>query len=159
SLGFAGGTLSGDLHANAGDKSVALTMDGKGFTAEGIAKEIKKGEQITGGPIHLYLAVHGAGNPLHDLAASPHGSLLAGMGEGKIKRGALNVVGADVLTQVASAINPMASKSEYTVAKCAVVNLAINNGVATTNNGIAFVSDELQVQSSGTINLGTERVD
>ena len=159
SLGIAGGTLSGDLRANAGDKSVALTLDGKGFTAEGIAKEIKKGEQITGGPLDIHLNVRGAGNSMHAVAGSLDGAFVLGMGEGKIRRGTLNVVGADVLAQVASAINPMASKSEYTVAKCAVVNLAIADGVATTNNGIAFVSDELQVQSSGTINLGTERVD
>lgn len=159
SANIAGGTLSGDLRANAADRSVVLTMDGKGFTAEGIAKEMKKGEQITGGPMDIRLNVRGAGNSMHDVAASLDGSFVAGMGEGKIRRGTLNVVGADVLAQVASAINPMASKSEYTVAKCAVVNLAITNGVATTNNGIAFVSDELQVTSSGTINLGTERVD
>lgn len=159
SLGFAGGTLTGDLHANAADKSVALKVDGKGFTAEGIAKEMKKGDMITGGPVDLQLNVRGSGNSMHAVAGSLDGSFVAGMGEGKIRRGALNMVGADVLTQVASAINPMASKNEYTMAKCAVVNLAIANGVATTNNGIAFVSDELQVQSSGTINLGTERVD
>ncbi|MBX7199819.1 MAG: AsmA family protein [Rhodospirillaceae bacterium] len=159
SLGIAGGTLSGNLNANAGDKSVALSVEGNGFTAEGIAKEIKKGEQIMGGPIDLRLNVRGAGNSMHDVAASLDGTFTAGMGEGRIKRGTLNVVGADALAQVASAINPMASKSEYTIAKCAVVNLVIDNGVATTNNGIAFVSDELQVQSSGTINLGTERVD
>ena len=156
---IAGGTLSGDVRANVADKSVALTMDGKGFTAEGIAKEIKKGEQVTGGPMDIHLSVRGAGNSMHDVAASLDGSFVAGMGEGKIRRGTLNVVGADMLAQVASAINPLASKSEYTVAKCAVVNLAIANGVATTNNGIAFVSDELQVTSSGTINFGTERVD
>lgn len=159
SLGIAGGTLSGNLNANAGDKSVALAMEGKGFTAEGVAKEIKKGEQIVGGPLDIQLNVRGAGNSMHDVAASLDGAFTAGMGEGKIRRGALNVVGADVLGQVANAINPMASKSEYTIAKCAVVNLAISNGVAASNNGIAFVSDELQVQSSGTINLGTERVD
>ena len=159
SLGIVGGTLSGNLNANAGDKSVTLSLEGNGFTAEGIAKEIKKGEQIIGGPLDIKLNVRGACNSMHDVAASLDGSFVAGMGEGKIKRGALNVMGADVLTQVASAITPMASKTEYTVAKCAVVNLAIANGVAATNNGIAFVSDELQVQSSGTINLGTERVD
>lgn len=159
SLGIAGGTVSGNLNANAGDKSVALSLEGKGFTAEGIAKEIKKGEQIVGGPMDIRLNVRGAGNSMHDVAASLDGTFVAGMGEGRIRRGALNVVGADVLGQVASAINPMASKSEFTIAKCAVVNLAIADGVATTNNGIAFVSDELQVQSSGTINLGTERVD
>jgi uncharacterized protein involved in outer membrane biogenesis len=159
SLGLAGGTLTGDMHADAADKSVALKVDGKGFTAEGVAKEMKKGDMVVGGPLDLQLNVHGVGNSMHAVAGSLDGSFVAGMGAGKIRRGALNMAGADVMAQVASAINPMASKSEYTVAKCAVVNLAIANGVATTNNGIAFVSDELQVQSSGTINLGTERVD
>ncbi len=159
SLGIAGGAVSGTVNANAADRSVALSLEGKGFTAEGIAKEIKKGEQIVGGPMDIRLDVRGTGDSMHDVAASLDGTFVAGMGEGKIRRGALNVVGADILGQVASAINPVAGKSEFTIAKCAVVNLAIANGAATTNNGIAFVSDELQVQSSGTINLGTERVD
>ncbi|MHB1204516.1 MAG: AsmA family protein, partial [Rhodospirillaceae bacterium] len=158
-LGLAGGTLTGDLHANAADKSVALKVEGKGFTAEGIAKEMKKGDMVTGGPVDLQLNVRGSGNSLHAVAGTLDGSFVAGMGEGKIRRGALNMAGADILGQVASAITPMASKSEYTAAKCAVVNFVIANGVATTNNGIAFVSDEMQVTSSGTINLGTERVD
>jgi hypothetical protein len=90
--------------------------------------------------------------------ASLDGSLLAGVGESRIKNSNLNLVGADVL-QLASALNPIGNKDPYTVARCGVVNFRIADGVARTTNGIALVTDKMQLTSSGTINLGSEQID
>jgi predicted phage tail protein len=72
---------------------------------------------------------------------------------------ALKYVGADALMQVINAINPFANKDPYTVAKCTVVNFQIANGVAITDKGIAFVTDKMEVVSTGKIDLGQETVD
>lgn len=159
SLAVAGGTVAADVALNAGDKSLALKAEGKGFTAEGLAKALQKGEMITQGPIDLNLDVRGSGNSVRDVMASLNGSLIAGMGESRMRNDALNMVGADVVMQVLSAVNPLGNKDPYTVARCGVVNLQINGGVAQTNQGIALVTDKMQVTSSGQIDLRSERID
>jgi uncharacterized protein involved in outer membrane biogenesis len=159
SLNVSGGTLTAEVDANAGGKSFALKADAKNVSAEGIAKELKKGDLIAGGPVDLAINVRGAGGSMHALMEGLSGSVIAGMGESRIRSDALNMVGADVLMQVASAINPMGNKDPYTVARCMVVNLQISGGVANTNEGIAMVTDKMQVTSSGKIDLGGERID
>ncbi len=159
SFGVAGGTVTANLQMNAADKSVGLAADVKGITAETISKEMKKGDLITQGPLDVNLSVRGSGNTPQAIAQSLNGSFVAGMGESRIRSGALNIVGADILMQVLGAVNPVGNKDPYTVARCGVVNLQINNGVGTTKDGIALVTDKMQLTSSGTINFGTERVD
>jgi uncharacterized protein involved in outer membrane biogenesis len=155
---LAGGTLTGSLTAAASDKSVAVKIEGAGLSAETIAKEINKSDLITQGPIDLHVDVRGKGNSLHAIMASLDGSLLAGMGESKIKNTNLNLVGGDLL-QLVSAANPAGNQDPYTAARCGVANFQITDGVARTNNGIAFVTDKMQITSSGTVNLGTEQID
>lgn len=155
----AGGSVTADVALNAADKSVSLKAEAKGMSAETLAKEMKKGDQITQGPLDMNLNIHGAGNTPHAVAASLSGSFIAGMGESKIRSGALNFVGADIIMQVLGALNPVGNKDPYTVARCGVVNLQIANGVGTTTNGIALVTDKMQLTSSGTVNFGTEQVD
>ena len=159
SFGVAGGTMTSDLAMNAGDKSLTLKTTATNLSAETLAKEMNKGDLITQGPIDLNINVRGAGNTPHAVASSLNGSVIAGMGPSRIRAGALNIVGADMIMQVLGALNPVGNKDPYTVARCGVVNLQIAGGVGTTNNGIALVTDKMQLTSSGTINLGTERVD
>ena len=158
-FGVAGGTVTGNLQANAVDKSVGLAAEAQGITAETLAKEMRKGDLITQGPLDVTIAVRGSGDTAHAIAQSLDGSFVAGMGESRIRSGALNIVGADILMQVLGAANPVGNKDPYTVSRCGVVNLQIANGVGTTNNGIALVTDKMQLTSSGTVNFGTERND
>ena len=159
SFNVAGGTVTSDVTVNAGDKSFALKTEATGLTAETIAREMKKGDLIQQGPVDLYINVRGAGDSMQAIAASMNGSVIAGMGESRIRSGALNIIGADMIMQVLGAINPVGNKDPYTVARCGVVNLQIADGVGRTTNGIALVTDKMQLTSSGTINFGTERVD
>jgi len=154
-----GGTVTADVAMDSTDKSLALKAEAKGFTAEALAKALKRTDLITQGPVDFNANVRGSGNSVRAIMATLDGSVIAGMGESKIRTDALNMIGGDVIMQVASAINPMGNKDPYTVARCAVVNLQITNGIANTNNGIAMVTDKMQVTSSGKIDFGAERID
>ncbi len=159
SVALAGGAVSADLGLNARDKSMTLKVEGKGFTAEGLAKAFKKAEAVTQGPVDINVDVRGAGNSMRALMASLDGSVVAGMGEARIRNDALNVVGADVVMQVLGVINPIGNKDPYTVAQCGVVNFQIKDGIAQTTQGIALVTDKMQITSSGRIDLRREQVD
>lgn len=159
SFNVAGGTLSAEVDADANAKSFALKADAKNITAETVAKELKKSDIITQGPIDLIVNVRGAGSSAHALAGSLNGSVMVGMGESRIRSDAMNFIGGDILMNVMNAVNPMGNKDPYTVARCGVVNLQITNGVARTNDGIALVTDKMQLTSSGQIDFGNERID
>ena len=158
-LAVAGGTVRAALAMDAADKSVSLKADAKGFTAENVAKAIKMTDLIAEGALDLNINVRGSGGTVRAAMANLNGSVVGGMGQSRIRSDALNVIGADIIMQVASIINPLGNKDPYTVAQCAVVNFQISQGIARTERGIALVTDKMQVTSSGKIDLGAERVD
>jgi hypothetical protein len=93
------------------------------------------------------------------MMGSLDGAIVGGMGEGRIRNDAINLAGADFLSQLLGAINPFMEQEEFTVAQCAVINLRVQDGVARTEKGIAFVSDRIEITSSGKIDFGQEKLD
>ena len=71
----------------------------------------------------------------------------------------MDLVGADLVTEVFTSLNPLAEKDDYTHLTCAVVRMAIRNGVATADKGIAVETTKMNVVGSGTVNLKTEKLD
>lgn len=154
-----GGRVTADLGLVQSEKRLALKATAQGFTAETLAKELKVTDLVTQGPLDIALDVRGSGNSVRAIMAGLNGSVVGGMGESRIRNDALNIIGADVIMQVLSAINPMGNKDPYTVARCAVINFQITNGIANTDKGIAMVTDKMDVVSTGKIDLAQEQVD
>jgi uncharacterized protein involved in outer membrane biogenesis len=154
-----GGRVAADIGLARPDRRVALKLTAQGFTAEKLSKEFKVTDLVTNGPVDMALDVRGNGNSVRAVMAGLNGSVIGGMGESRIRNDALNIIGADVIMQILSAINPMGNKDPYTVAKCAVVNFQIANGVANTDKGLALVTDKMEVVSTGKIDLAQEQLD
>ncbi|MDX2145572.1 MAG: AsmA family protein [Rhodospirillaceae bacterium] len=155
---IAGGQLKADLGLNQADKSLTLKAEARDFTAENLAKEFKVTDLVTQGPVDVALDVRGSGDSVRAIMAGLDGSVVGGMGESRIRNDALNIIGADVLMQLISALNPVGNKDPYTVARCGVVNFQIANGIANTDKGIAFVTDKMEVVSTGKIDLAQEQL-
>jgi hypothetical protein len=154
-----GGKIAASVTADANDKSVAFQTVISGLTAEALAKAFKVTDLVTNGPLDVNVNVHGSGNSMHGIASTLSGSAIGGMGQSRIRNDALNFIGADVVMQILNAINPMGNKDPYTVAKCAVMNFQISNGVANTQNGIALVTDKMNLTGTGKVNLGPETIE
>jgi hypothetical protein len=152
SAALAGGTLNGSLAMNAADKSLALKSEAKGMTAEALAKEMKKGDLITGGPLTVDADIHGNGASLHDIAGSASGRFLLAMGEARIRTGS-----SGALSQITGALTR--SNNGFTAAKCAVINLPLSSGVANVTNGIGIVTDQVEASATGNIDFRNERLD
>ena len=155
SLDMVGGKIVGDIDANAATKAVAINGTVKGVSAESIAKTYKLTDLITKGPLDVAVDVRGAGASPRAIVGTLNGSFVAGMGESRIRTDAIGPVGMQIL----AAINPMGNKDPYTVAKCAVTNFQLTNGVANTQNGVAIVTDKMSLTATGKIDLAQERVD
>lgn len=154
-----GGTVTADLGLVQSAKSLSAKVNAKGFTAENLLKQFGKSDLIGKGDVDLAVDVRGAGDNVRAIMAGLNGSVVGGMGESRIRNEALGFFGADVMMQLINVVNPFANKDPYMVAKCAVVNFQVTNGVANTNQGVVLVTDKMNVVSTGNINLGTERID
>jgi|GEM_PF-2034540 len=154
-----GGRVAADIGLAKPDRRVELKLTAQGFTAENLSKEFKVTDLITDGPVDVALDVRGNGNSVRAVMAGLNGSVIGGMGQSRIRNDALNIIGADVIMQILSAINPLGNKDPYTVAKCAVVNFQITNGIANTDKGLALVTDKMEVVSTGKIDLAQEQLD
>jgi len=58
-----------------------------------------------------------------------------------------------------SNLNPFGDQEEFTVSDCTVINLRVADGVAESKGGIAFVTDRMEITSSGNINFAEEKLD
>lgn len=158
-LDVAGGSISSDVAMAAPAGTLSIKANGKGISAESIAKDLDATDMITQGLMDFDIDLKGGGQSVAAMMASLDGSVVGGMGEARIRNDAINLAGADFLAQLISKINPFVAQEEFTVAQCAVVNLQVQDGVAKTDKGIAFVSDRMEITSSGNINLAEEKLD
>ncbi|MBL8631122.1 MAG: AsmA family protein [Rhodospirillaceae bacterium] len=154
-----GGRLTADLGLVQSEKRMALKLNAQGFTAEKLASELKITDLVTQGPVDMALDVKGQGDSVRAIMAGLNGSVIGGMGESRIRNDALNIIGADVIMQLLSALNPMGNKDPYTVARCAVINFQVVNGVANTDKGLVLVTDKMDVVSTGKVDLAQEQLD
>ena len=156
---IAGGTMASDIQFSAPSGAVTISANGTGISAERIAKDLDSTDIITEGALDYDVSLKGQGQSVAAIMASLDGSIVGGMGQARIRNDAINMAGADFLSQLISNINPFMAQEEFTVAQCAVVNLQVQDGIARTDKGIAFVSDRIEVTSSGNINLAQEKID
>ncbi|NKB45648.1 MAG: AsmA family protein [Alphaproteobacteria bacterium] len=155
---MAGGSINSDVAFAAPAGSITIKAVGKGMSSESIAKDMAATDVITDGALDFDVNLKGAGKSVAAMMASLDGSIVGGMGEARIRNDAINLAGADIISQLMSKINPFVAQEEFTVAQCLVVNLQVQDGVAQSEKGIAFVSDRMEITSSGNINLAEEKL-
>ncbi len=156
---FGGGRLSSDMTLTAPQGALSLAAKAEGITAETVAQELNATDVITEGAIDVDLSLQGRGQSVAAIMASLDGSIMGGMGEARIRNDAVNLAGVDFAAQLFSSLNPLTEQEEFTVAECAVVNFQVTDGVARTDRGIAFVTDKMEITSSGNIDFTEEKLD
>ncbi|OUR64611.1 hypothetical protein A9Q79_04730 [Methylophaga sp. 42_25_T18] len=154
----AGGKLAGNIALNAQGKTATLstTLNIAGLEPNQLTD---LDDKLTGAKTDVNINVKGSGESVSQIMAGLNGKLLVKVGEGKITDSVMGALGADVLAETLSMLNPFSKSSDGSVLNCAVVNFDIKNGVATTDQGIAISTDQMNIIGSGTINLKTEALD
>jgi uncharacterized protein involved in outer membrane biogenesis len=113
------------------------------------------GTPITRPRRDLELSLSGSGSTVRDLAASADGSISLRLGEGDIDNDFSGYFMRDLVSQLFSAINPLAKESKYTRLDCGFFVFDIVDGVA-RGRAVGLQTDKLSVASLGTLNLATE---
>lgn len=159
-VSVAGGRVSGDITVDAGGATprLAVNLDASKVDLGRLLKDMEITDVLET-RLDATVRIKGGGTSVRAIMAGLDGEILATLGEGRINNKAVDLVGADLVTEVFTSLNPLAEKDDYTRLTCAVVRMAISNGVATADKGIAVETTKMNVVGSGTINLKTEKLD
>jgi len=155
---MAGGKLDGSVSLNASGKSALLSTTISVTGLEPNQLNDLNGK-LTGAKTDVNLNIRGSGNSVSQMMAGLNGKLLIKVGKGVITDSITSALGADVLTELVSMLNPFSQRNDNTQLQCAVVNFDIKDGMATTDKGIAVSTDQMNIIGSGIINLKTEGLD
>ncbi len=156
----AGGRVSGDITVDARGATprLAVNLDARKVDLGRLLKDMEITDVLES-RLDATVKIKGGGTSVRAIMAGLDGDILATLGEGRINNKAVDLVGADLVTEVFTSLNPLANKDDYTHLTCAVVRMAIRNGVATADKGIAVETTKMNVVGSGTVNLKTETLD
>lgn len=154
----AGGKLAGDVTLNTKGKAAVLSTN---LNILGLEPNqlTDLDDKLSGAKTDVNINVKGSGESVSQIMAGLNGKLLVKVGEGKITDSLTGALGADMLAETMSMLNPFSKSSDGTVLNCAVVNFDIKNGLATTDQGIAISTNQMNIIGSGTINLDSEALD
>ncbi len=156
----AGGRVSGDitLDARGATPRLAVNLDARKVDLGRVLKDMEITDVLET-RLDAKIAVKGGGASVRAIMAGLNGDILATLGEGRINNKAVDLAGADLVTEAFTSLNPLARKDDYTRLTCAVVRMPVRNGVATADKGIAVETTKMNIVGSGTVNLKTEKLD
>ncbi|MBE0532823.1 MAG: AsmA family protein [Rhodospirillales bacterium] len=156
-----GGSLKGAVSLDASGKAPALDIGlaGQGVQTATLLEKLGVSGFLQGGSTDFDIRLKGDGASVRDLMAGLDGEVTIRMGDGRIRRQALELAGADVAMQLLDALNPLAQRAEYTPLSCAVAHFQVKDGIAGAKNGIAIETDSVNIVGSGAVDLKTERLD
>jgi uncharacterized protein involved in outer membrane biogenesis len=115
------------------------------------------GNPVDRPPQDLKLELSGSGRTIRELAGSANGALSLRLGEGDIDNTFEGYIMRDMVSQVFTAINPLAKEQKYTHLNCGFLEFDIVDGIA-NERAVGFQTDKLAVASVGSVNLATEAI-
>jgi uncharacterized protein involved in outer membrane biogenesis len=156
-----GGEITGDFELNSNEKTsnVMANIFIKGLEPAQLPNlELK----VSNAKTDVTITGEGSGNSVAQIMAGLNGNFLVEIDEGVIIDPIAKSINANVITGTLGLLNPfpVESKSAERIdLQCAVVNFDIKNGIATTRQGIAISTGNLNIIGTGAINLDTEQLD
>jgi uncharacterized protein involved in outer membrane biogenesis len=169
-LGVAEGRLSLDLRARGAaatgtiDGAVRLVPSEQGaeLTIKGSVRELRAGllapegqDRSRSPPSNLEVDVRAGGRSPRQMASGANGTIVFTQGKGRVRKGALNVLGSDILNQIGGQLNPFSKQDPYTTLQCTVAQVKIVDGQATIDP-VLIQSDKVTVTGQGAVDLRTE---
>lgn len=151
-----GGTLTLRVQADAASDRARVVLDGRNIEIGRVAGALPAGRTASGGRATLAIDLQG---PASDaFVARSSGSIRADVGPMRIE-GPPSAAGAEALSRLADAINPLRRTEKSTELQCVVARLAVRDGVAHADRTLAAETSMLAVSASGTIDLGHQTLD
>ncbi|MFI5026765.1 MAG: AsmA family protein [Solirubrobacterales bacterium] len=152
------GSLGGAVKLQpAGDGAAELSVE---VTATSLRAGLAAGEGVDPRevpPTSLELKLQARGSSPRQLAAGANGKVLLAMGPGKVRSGLVGALGAGILSQLASKLNPFSAKDPYTRLDCNVARVDIVDGQVKVEP-VLMQSEKVTVTADGKVDLHTEEL-
>ena len=108
-------------------------------------------------PVDIEVDIEAHGTTPHGLASTANGKLQIVIGSGVVDNSLVDLVAADILVELLSALNPFAGQEEATELQCAVLAVGLEHGHAHLEP-LAVQTNKMTVLGKGDIDLGTEEL-
>jgi len=160
SFQLAGGAVDTSVNLDAASTTPTLASSLRIQDLElGLLPPIAREQALVGGKTNASVDLHGSGSSVAAIMAGLNGHVLVQVGRGTLANSKVDLVGADLITETLTMINPLAQKSDTSELECAVVNLNIADGRAVADRGIGILTGKMSIVGDGTINLADETLD
>jgi len=156
--GLGGGTVSGTMLLDAAEAEPNLHVE---LEAENLRLGLAAAEgqdPATFAPMDVDILLDGTGETWRRMAGSMNGKVRFYSGSGQIASSGMDLILNDFLTELFTALNPFAQKSEYTTLDCSVTSLTITDGQVEVFP-VVYQTEQLTILTQGAIDLRTEKID
>jgi uncharacterized protein involved in outer membrane biogenesis len=153
-----GGAAEGNVLLATQGSSADLSVD---FGARDLRLNVASGavddpSQIP--PIGLSASLRSKGGSPRALASAANGRVVLTQGAGRIENAAVGLASGDILSQLFTALNPLAKEEQYSSWECTVVGLKLTDGVGKLEPMLAQ-EKKLLIVGAGTLDLHSEKLD
>ncbi|HVG04311.1 MAG TPA: AsmA family protein, partial [Burkholderiaceae bacterium] len=155
-FGLAGGNLVSTITLDARSNPIAAkaSIDLRRVRLGQLFPTVDTIKNTSTGSLGAQIRLAGRGNSIADMLATSDGTISAGMAGGRVSELGIwlvNLHGGELIPLLFGGDRP-------TQIRCGAVSFGVDDGVATMN-AFVFDTDESNIKGSGTVNLGTERLD
>lgn len=162
-LNFGGGEIDAKAVVNAKNQSMVLNALSKNMLLQNLHKEfVVEGKNDfgikEGGSVDVVANLQGKGTTYRDLVNSLDGQVIVIADKSVVQTGGLSFMTGNFITEILNALNFNAKKVTDLNLNCAVVRADITDGKVNFPKGIAVSSDQLNLVSSGDINLLNDKI-
>ena len=153
-----GGSAEGSVLLATQGSNAELSVD---FNARDLRLNVASGDvddptQIP--PIGLSASLRSKGGSPRALASAANGRVVLTQGAGRIENAAVGLASGDILSQLFTALNPLAKEEQYSSWECTVVGLKVTDGVGKLEPMLAQ-EKKLLIVGVGTLDLRSEKLD
>lgn len=162
-LDFGGGEIDVKGMVNAKNQSVVLNATSKNMLLQNLHKEfVIEGKNDfgikQGGNVDVVANLQGRGATYRDLVNSLDGQFIAIADKSVVQTGGLSFMTGNFLSEILNALNFNTQKVTNLDLTCAVVRADFNGGKVNFPKGIAINSEQLNLVSTGDINLANDKI-
>ncbi len=153
-----GGSAEGNvqLATQGSNAELSVDIDARDLRLNVASGDVDDPSQIP--PIGLLASLRSKGGSPRALASAVNGRVVLTQGAGRIENAAVGLASGDILSQLFTALNPLAKEEKYSSWDCTVIGLKLADGVGTLEPMLAQ-EKKLQIVGAGTLDLRSEKLD
>ncbi|NOX49490.1 MAG: AsmA-like C-terminal region-containing protein [Gammaproteobacteria bacterium] len=164
--------ISGSIGEGGFDGEFSLAMDTRvggtqvvsrfDFSMQGVRLEqfgFLPSEELSGGDVFAEISLQSTGLTPHKMVSSMQGEVLLMVEAAQLRNDLVELVGSDVLLEMANKLNPFTKEDPTTELECGLAKFAIEAGLMTSDKQLVVDTTKMEIIGDGKINLSEETLD